>query len=186
MNTKQTRTIDFSGLLFLFFSTILFFSACDGETDEEIVEVVGMKPVYMKKTEAKTIYATEPQPIISPGKIYMKKPYMFIAEKGKGVHIVNNTNPENPEKLAFIHVPGNNDIAVRAHILFVDNFTDLVSIDIHDLSNIKVVNRIKDAFPIDLQMYPPNYSGYFECVDTTKGYVEKWIKAELKNPKCHK
>jgi hypothetical protein len=146
----------------------------------------GYKPVYMDKEEARDIYYAYPRIIENPGKIYIKGKMIYINEKGKGIHFIDNSNPENPAKKGFLNIPGNHDIAIKGNALYADNFTDLVTIDISDMSEPKITKREYNAFPIEQQMYPANYSGYFECVDTSRGFVVEWIEADLNDPKCYR
>ncbi len=90
--------------------------------------------------------------IEKPGKIYFKDNYIFINEKYKGVHIINNANPENPIKEGFIRIPGCIDMAMKGNILYADNAVDLVAIDLSDPSNIQVTSRVKNVFP---ELLPP-------------------------------
>ncbi|MBI4648064.1 MAG: hypothetical protein HY738_16135 [Bacteroidia bacterium] len=80
--------------------------------------VQGYKPVYASLSEARNIYSSEPEIMLNPGKIYIKGQYIYINEIAKGVHIIDNSAPENPIKTAFIHIPGNYDIAIRDNILY--------------------------------------------------------------------
>ena len=146
--------------------------------------ITGMKPVYIPKAQAFDIYSESPRTLDDPGKIYIYGNYVFIVEKSQGVHIIDNSDRTNPVKLSFIHVPGINDVAVKGQSLYVDNVTDLVTLDISDINEVSVSKRIKDVYPIDQMFYPANYQGYFECVDTSLGYVVGWIETELDNPKC--
>jgi hypothetical protein len=41
-----------------------------------------------------------------PGKIYYKFPYIYVNEKYKGIHLINNSDPQNPVKEGFIVAPG--------------------------------------------------------------------------------
>ncbi|WP_233268640.1 LVIVD repeat-containing protein [Cellulophaga sp. L1A9] len=59
--------------------------------------------------------------------------------------MIDNKNPEAPERIAYIKIPGNVDISVKDNYLFADSLTDLVIIDISNLDNIQVVNRLEDV-----------------------------------------
>jgi len=63
-----------------------------------------------------------------PGKIYLYKNWIFLVEKYKGIHLIDNSNPSNPLRKAFLKVPGCMDVAVRNSILYVDNAVDLVAV----------------------------------------------------------
>ncbi len=146
----------------------------------------GYKPVYIDKSQAFTINATQPDTLKNPGKMYLFNNYIYITDKGRGVHIINNVNPITPKKVKFISIPGVKDVVVKNGVLFADNFTDLVAININDIANITVSKRIKDIYPIEDQFYPETVSCHFECVDPSKGYVLRWEKTYIENAKCYR
>ncbi len=90
---------------------------------------------------AKSIGSVAPQELKVPGKIYVYGDFLLISEIKKGIHVIDNSDPKNPKNLSFITVPGVLDIAVKDDILYVDNYTDLVSLSIADPRNIKEVGR---------------------------------------------
>ena len=105
-------------------------------------------PVYMTYEDLRSAVKVSPsQTLQKPGKIYFKDNLIFINEELKGVHVVDNENPKNPEFLTFIEIPGNVDMAVRNNTLFVDSYIDLVAIDITDPANPKEIGRLENAFP---------------------------------------
>ena len=89
----------------------------------------------------------EAQELQEPGKIYMLGKYIFVNEKYKGVHVIDNADPSNPQNLGFIRIPGCLDMAAKGATLYADNATDLVSIDLNDVKNPKVTSREEDVFP---------------------------------------
>ena len=149
-------------------------------------EKEGWKPVYIAKDKAKIIEARGPQAFEYPGKMFLYQDLIFVTDQGEGVHIIDNSDPSHPKKVAFVAIPGVVDAAVKDNVLYADNFTDLVALDIHNLNDIHLTKRMKDIYPVENQLYPAFASGYFECVDTTKGYVLRWVKATLQNPKCYR
>ena len=170
--------------LLMILSVFSFFSSCVLPESEK--EEVGLKPIYTSEADAFTIAVQGEQNMVSPGKIYIYNNYLFVNEKGKGIHVINNANPSAPNKFAFISIPGNYDLAVSGNVMYVDNFTDIVALNISDVNNITVLKRIEDVIKATNYMSPENYTGYFECVDSTKGYVIGWEEANLVNPKCYK
>ncbi len=134
----------------------------------------GYLPIYLKKDDIEKISITPPQQVKSPGKIYIKDQYLFVNEVGKGVHIFDNKDPKNPQKVAFLNIPANIDIAIRGDILYADNAGDLVSINISKPTEAKLIDRQKDVF--ESQNFPPASNVRFECVDNTKGIVVGWQK----------
>jgi hypothetical protein len=88
----------------------------------------------------------EPSDLSIPGKIYLLSNYLFINEVGRGIHIINNTDKRNPVNVGFINVPGNYDMAAKGNILYVDNYVDLLAIDISDINDIRIVKRLEGVF----------------------------------------
>jgi len=162
---------------------VFFLSAC---TNKEELITEGYKPIYVSYDNIHDVSSGSPVPIVNPGKIYLYNNLVFINEKGRGVHVINNTNPSAPQKTHFITIPGNYDIAIKNNFLYADNACDLVTIDINNLDNVSISSRISNVYDIRKQMYPDFANGYFECVDTTKGFVIGWYKTELINPKCRR
>lgn len=148
-------------------------------------EVTGLRPVYRPAEEAKKIEMQPPRALQKPGKIYVSGTWLLVNEVGKGLHVIDNSDPAAPEKVSFISIPGNIDMAVKGHVLYVDNYTDLVAIDISDPRNIKVASRVENAFGNQLR-YPLQTDVYFECVDDSKGLVTGWEEVTLINPECYR
>ncbi|MDR0726334.1 MAG: hypothetical protein LBF59_10070 [Prevotellaceae bacterium] len=105
------------------------------------------RPVYMDRAnlERSVSYVETGKEMKNLGKIYFKHPYLFINEKYKGVHIFDNTNPENPVNKGFIAAPGCLDMAVKDNIIYLDNAVDMVCFDLNDKT--KEVKRIPNVFP---------------------------------------
>lgn len=140
----------------------------------------GYRPIYLSRSEIEKVVFTSPQPLKSPGKIYVKEGYLFVNEGGKGVHVFDNKDPQNPTKIAFYEIPGNVDIAIKGAILYADNGRDLLSIDVTNPKEAKILNRVKDIFPN--QEFPLNTGVSFECVDNAKGIVIGWEKVTYSSP----
>lgn len=130
-----------------------------------------LRPIYQAKEAVKTnIKSNGPKTIESPGKIFIYGNYIFLNEGDKGVHIIDNTNTANPVVKAFIDIPGNQDIAVKGNILYADMYGDLVSIDITDPLNAKLLKDIPGVFP------ERNYQGGFVANDNM--IIVGWIKKD--------
>jgi hypothetical protein len=163
----------------------LFHSACV-QGDEEIgnLSVHGLQPVYATSTDWQQISVTDSRPIEQLGKIYYKDGFIFVNEVNQGIHIIDNSNPANPIPVKFIVVPGSKDISIKGNFLYTDNVTDLVVLDISDFQNIETINRVPNIYPPTNQDFPEFSSGYFECVDPSKGTVISWKTVLLQSPQC--
>ncbi len=123
---------------------ILFtFSSCNDD-DGEYADYLVARPLVISKAEfAASVAIVDPIPINESGKIYAYEDYIFINDKYQGVHVINNSNPESPQKVAFIKIPGNVDISVKGNFLYADSITDLIVLDISNIDEIKQVNRLE-------------------------------------------
>ncbi len=134
------------------------------------------EPVYLTYSELRSSFkVAEGQEIVHPGKIYFKDHFIFVNEYQKGIHVVNNTDPESPQIIKFIEIPGSVDLAIRDNILYADSYVDLVAIDISNLDDIREVKRIQNVFPY---MIPDCENGVVEGVDMTRGVVVSWKETE--------
>ncbi|SMG40628.1 hypothetical protein SAMN05661096_02782 [Marivirga sericea] len=152
--------------------------------DFDVEQVEGYRPIYATESE-KQIKTLPAQEIDDPGKIYVINDYLLLVDRLKGIHVFDNKNPENPQNIGFIQITGSNDVAVRDNILYADQATDLLAIDISNPENVKIASRVKGVFPFGIQ-YPQQQGVYFECPDPEKGLVIAWELTTLQSPKCYR
>ena len=138
----------------LFVVCLLSLIACDKDQDQsEIREVQVAVPETMPLADFRALVnIEEPAAIEESGKIYTYQNLLFINDNLKGVHVIDNSNPENPAKIAFIRIPQNTDVAVNDDLLYANSGIDLVVFDISDINNIQLKNRIENVFEL---VYPP-------------------------------
>jgi hypothetical protein len=84
--------------------------------------------------------------VANAGKLFVIGNYVFLNEKEKGIHVIDNTNPANPINKAFITIPGNTDLWVSNNILYANCYTDFLAIDVTDINNITTTKVIEDIF----------------------------------------
>ncbi len=143
---------------------------------EEIYTV--NEPVYLTYNDLRNSFKVAGgQDIIHPGKIYFKDNFIFVNEYQKGIHVIDNSNPEDPQITKFIEVPGSVDMAIKEDILYADSYVDLVAIDISNMEDIREVKRIENVFPY---MIPECDNGIVENVDQAQGVVVAWNPTERK------
>lgn len=149
------------------FAAIVLISGCCTTRNYKYVNKV-YTPVYKPLSELRSgVKFESAQDLKNPGKIYVFGKYIFIVEKGLGVHIIDNTNPASPQNLSFIAIPGNGDIAVKGNFLYADSYIDLVTIDISDPKSPKIGKRVEEIFPNSLDL---NNS----YLDASKGLLVDW------------
>ncbi len=161
---KATRNI----LLVLLM--ILTIQSCQ---DKRYATYIANVPIYLSFEDLrKTVEAEAPVDIVNPGKIYFKDQYIYINEYMEGVHIVDISDPSNPTEVAYLPVPGNVDMAIKGDILYLDNYTDLVKIDISDPENPVDAGRIEDVLEYTIPAY--NYDYPMARIDEEEGVVTGW------------
>ncbi len=143
----------------------------------------GWVPIYYNDGLPTDIKAGKPVPIEKGGKIYVKGDILYQVETGRGIHVTDVSNPANPVRTAFINVAGAQEIAIKDNMLYTNNLNDFVVLDISNISAVKAVTRLKNAFHLFNPSYPPG-GGYFECVDPAKGEVIGWEPQTIDSPKC--
>ena len=128
-------------------------------------------PVYKSLEEIRQhVKVTSPRTLKYPGKIYFYGDYVMINERKEGVHIIDNSNPTNPENISFLEIEGNVDMAVKDGYLYADNYIDLLTIDIRNPQKPVMVKRTEDVFPP-------------QGIDPVRGiivdYAEQLVKLEM-------
>ncbi|WP_343670331.1 hypothetical protein [Chitinophaga sp.] len=144
MNVASTRLLPTALLaVYLFVLSSCLKDKCTNNIPSKVYT-----PVYAKLDSLRSSIRSEsPHEIASPGKIYLYGNYIFLNELNKGIHVIDNSNPANPQKIAFINIPGNVDLAVKGNVMYVDSYIDLVALDISDPHNIRQTKRLNNVFP---------------------------------------
>jgi len=167
--------------LILAVGLVSLFSGC--EKDHIVRD--GMRPIYYGYDDFSELRSGPPLPYGNLGKIVTSGAYIFINEVGKGIHVIDNTNPNLPVQLYFWYIIGNTEFTLLQNFLYANNGKHLLVINISDVANIKLETVIKNQYqPELLELFPENYDGYFECYDGSLGILKSWEKSELTNPYC--
>ncbi len=166
--------------------TLWIFAGCEpGLPSFPDRDIEGMRPIYadsadflITKNEART-----PQ---KAGKIYVYGNVLLINEVNEGIHVVDNSDISNPQNLFFIQIPGNTDIAVKDGLIYANNHTDMVVLEISE-NTFQEVGRVQNLFfEEEENRYPRQHDIYFECIDESKGRVIGWKKEIISSPQCYK
>jgi hypothetical protein len=141
------------------FLALAFLFSCEDKVEIE-QRYNYYEPVYTTTAEIRSsVAAIAPQEIKEAGKIYVKDNWLFVNEVGKGIHLIDNTNPAAPQIKKFLNVPGNYDLAIKGNVLYADSY-------ISDKSNIKILKRLDGIFSI--------YNRMGMSADPEKGIVTDW------------
>ncbi len=165
-------------LMALLFIVAVGFTSCDNKDDvddSKYAEYLVATPITIAKSELKnSVDIIAPLPIDESGKMYAYKNYIFINDKYKGVHVIDNINPSAPKKIAFIKIPANVDISVKDDYLYADSLTDLLVLDISDINNIKQVNRLENVLGSNV-IWPARADFYeYDEIDYNTEIVVGW------------
>ncbi len=149
-----------------------------------VPKVWGNKPVFAAVDAAKKIlYDPVKHSLINAGNIYVFKNTIFQVDVGRGIHVIDNSVPSDAHRIGFITINGCEQVSIRGSYLYTNSYTDLVTIDISDPVNMKIVNTIPNAFPdmwISYPMFEPEESGYYECnAFRTDSVVVGWVKDSI-------
>jgi len=133
------------------------------------------EPVYTSRSAALAAINGNPaQHIDSTGKIYVEGTYIFVNDVNKGIHVIDNQNPAHPVQVAFISVPGNQDIAIKGNTLYADMYDALLAIDISDVRHVKITGQLQKLFL--MRQY---VNGYRITGDSV---ITGWKKKVVKDP----
>ncbi|MCM4166963.1 hypothetical protein KCTC52924_01819 [Arenibacter antarcticus] len=162
-------------LVLIVVSVMLGLVSCDDTDDRQYAEYLVAKPIKMSKSEFKQdVSIVAPIPMEKSGKIYVYGDYIFVNDQFKGVHVVDNSNPKAPKKIAFIKIPRNVDISIKDNFLYADSITDLLVLDITDIQHIKMVIRLENVlrdnvvFPLGVDIFE------WEGIDYNAEIVVGW------------
>ena len=163
------------GIIYLFISLIAL--SCEPWGNEFPQQHTRYIPLAITRSQLESSFKVEaPKAIVNAGKIYSYQNYLLVNEKYEGIHIIDNSNPKNPIKLAFLNIIGNVDLSIRNGILYADNSVDLLSIDLN-ADEPTVVNRAKKVFkqplPPDNLPIPEKYLENNE--DGEEIIIVKWV-----------
>lgn len=175
--------------------TMLFFSLClialTG-CENKVTEMVTYKinePVFMateifRNSVKVTAGARD---ITSIGKMCFYNHYLYISEPEKGIHIINNTDPANPQQTGFIELLGNADLAIRNGMLYADSYIDLVWFDVSNPAVPELKGRLDSIFPTAIPMtqnqYGIDYTTIYPAIN--KSIIIGWVLTEKTEEVSH-
>ncbi len=128
---------------------------------------------YWRKTEPKL--STQSQ-LKNPGKIYMYKNALYINERGKGIHVYDNSNPSNPIDKGFVKIHSNYDVAVKGNTLYAGSYTDILLFDVSNPLNPVYLSREENVFDVHYDLVKQGFDEDYpiEGCDLAKEVVLRW------------
>jgi len=129
------------------------------------------RPIYMDyQTLRSSITVSDPRPLKDISRVYVYQGAVFLNSKNQGIHVLDNSDPNNPRNVAFIEIPGNTEISIRSNHMYVDSYVDLVTLNISDPQNVQEEDREQEIFPYDEYQNVPE-DIYFREIDESRGVV---------------
>ena len=162
----------------LLFLTILL-TQCVVPEDEPSIsfsENSAYAPVLITRNSANSLIKSQsPKSINTPGKFYIYNQFILLVDGHEGVHIFDNTDQTNPINIGFITISNISDVSIYKNVMYANQSTDLVAIDITNPLDVHFLNRI----PSISSEFPPD--GLFPKTKYTNDrpkntIVSKWIK----------
>ena len=173
---KKFSTIALGGL---FMGLLFLTSSC--LKDKTLVSTTYMinQPIYLAEEDARQVEFQPAKTLVNPGKIYVYGNLLLINEKNIGIHLIDNTDPNSPQTLGFVQIPGNLDIAVREGVLYADSYTDLLALDLGNGTNVTILERFEDVFEYDFYSWDFDPAYPLGNIDHSKGIVIGWRQIEI-------
>ena len=108
------------------------------------------EPIMMSRADLEASFSVEPaRPIEQPGKLWVYNNYIMVIELYHGIHVIDNSNPNNPQRIRFIRIEGCTEVAVRDGILYANNAVDLIGVKATgDFTSLEVVSRNRSVLPM--------------------------------------
>ena len=127
-------------------SLVLFMFSCTKDTGSIEVSYFKAEAIYGDLEESRATALNAPvAEIVNPGKIYIGEDFILIGEEGKGIHVIDNSNPSSPTATNFINIPGNREFYVEGDKLFAESIYDFMKVDISNLQNATLDARLNDV-----------------------------------------
>ena len=103
--------------------------------------------VYADIEEIRTVeLVSTPRMIENAGKLFIGENYILIGENGKGIHVLDNTDPSNPINIGFLQLPFTKEFFVDNDMIYAESQYDFIKIDLSDINNPVMVDRVEYAF----------------------------------------
>lgn len=135
-------------LFFPFLVLMVMLTSCEDQISQTVTFWVN-EPVFMDaQTFRNSVKISQVgHEITGYGKISFYNGYLYMSEPGKGIHIINNQNPANPQIVGYIELMGNADLSIRDNILYADSYIDLVWFDVTNPAKPVFNGRLENVFP---------------------------------------
>jgi len=157
----------------LLFLCVGVFHSCTKDFSSVEVTYKKATAVYSDLAVIRHISLIEAPPTIeTPGKIFVSDDLLLVREEEKGIHVIDNSDPSNPQPISFLNIPQNREFYVEGDQLFAESHYDMLKIDISNKNTPKLVSRVESAFAQEHVNDKGEVLIGFEYEDVTEKYDE--------------
>lgn len=138
-------------IFYLIFASLII-TSCGKELCKQTVTYTKATAIYGDLEALRSLPVNAAVTAINnPGKIYVGDDFLLIGEENKGIHVIDNSDPYNPQAINFINIPQNKEYYVHGNTLYAESMYDVVSYDLTDLTNVTVRSREENVFQVGFQ-----------------------------------
>ena len=131
----------------LLLATPLFVISCIKTKGEITLSYNKAKAIYGDLDSLRSLPLLIPmQPVEQPKSYFVTDDYVLVGELNKGIHIYDNLDMQNPQRVSFIQIPYNKEFYVKDNFLYAESLYDFIKIDISDVYNPVLVSRAENVF----------------------------------------
>ena len=131
-------------------------TACTEDTCDDEVYLTSYEPVILPAAEWRTdnFLLSDPLDVCDPTAFYVYGDLLLVMDRSKGLHVIDNSDNDNPRPLAFLDIPGGGSMAVRNELLYVSQYIDLLTFSLRDAARPELISRTENVF--NLSSYHSN------------------------------
>ena len=162
------------------------FFGCIEEPQLEEFTTTGLSPVY-SQLEIGDVLNSNITSLQGLTSFFLTDETIYLLELGKGIHVINNTDVTAPQYETFLEVPGAIGVIPKEETLIINSTKSMITVQ--DINGTYTVMNVFDkptTFGEQSLNLPPDYTGFFECLDPEMGIPTTWVEAQLQSPRCQK
>lgn len=123
------------------------FNACSKLTGNVAITYTKAVAVYGDLDSLRSLpLLVDKRPVENPVGFYAGKDFILVGERGKGIHIFDNLDMQNPANMSFIQIPFNKEFYVEGDYLYAESGYDMLKINISNINQPILTSRIENAF----------------------------------------
>ncbi len=139
----------------LFFASLIALCACDNKDFLEKDSFSKYKPILISNEKLNICnWEKTPKDNKNITQTIKNGNTLLLLDYGLGIHFVDISNPQIPQKIGFYFIPACIDMAIKESFIYTNNMNDLLKIDINNPTNPSITTRKNDAFKITIA--PPD------------------------------